>query len=428
MTRPAAYLRKSKDAATKKDHLDLLMRAVLDAGLDTEPVIYDDWARSGDIAKLATRTGWRAMCDAIERGEHDTVFMNAFDRGGRSLEEWLRFARLCRDRGVRVIAGGVDYAAPENRDRVVFEAWMAEKELDRAKERSATTKKIRAARGDVVIGGHHAPYGKSWVRDHSTPCPSPGRCRCRVILADNPAEPVEPLLEAIRDTGGNVLRAAQVLNDRGVATRSGRSWDPRVLSRALDRAGEPRARMNPGAGGRRRAPTTAPLSKLVVCHCGRTMTPQRDPRNKQWLSLVCGAGAKEGFDAHGRYVARSRHVIEALKEALKGQDRRTYREARASDEDIAARRAKLDVQKRRLGMALADDAIEEDEYRRRMDAVKRELDELAEVVADRGPAITLLTRKVEWDAEDAMVGEQLRARVRFVKVGADMTPVEVSLR
>ena len=56
MTTPAAYLRKSKDAATKADHLAILMSSVRTHGHNGDTVIYDDWGQSGDIKKLAKRT------------------------------------------------------------------------------------------------------------------------------------------------------------------------------------------------------------------------------------------------------------------------------------------------------------------------------------------------------------------------------------
>lgn len=132
MTTAGAYLRKSKDAVTKANHISMLMASIHAHGHNGDTVVYDDWARSGDLDKIAKRTAWRDLCDAIERGEHDVVFMNSLDRGDRSIEEWLRFVRLARSRGVRVIADGVDHSAAENRDRLIFESWAAEKELARS--------------------------------------------------------------------------------------------------------------------------------------------------------------------------------------------------------------------------------------------------------------------------------------------------------
>ena len=43
MTTPAAYLRKSKDAVTKADHLETLMTSVREHGHNGDTIVYDDW-------------------------------------------------------------------------------------------------------------------------------------------------------------------------------------------------------------------------------------------------------------------------------------------------------------------------------------------------------------------------------------------------
>lgn len=430
MTRPAAYLRKSKDAATKQDHLAILMDTVKAYGHNGDTVVYDDWARSGDIAKLGKRTGWRAMCEAIERGEHDVVFMNDLDRGGRSIEEWARFMRVARDRGVRVVAGGVDWASPERKLEFHIRASFAEEELDRAKARAARTVQIRQRRGDATTGGHAAPYGQMWARAGDVGLEGDPR---RIVIVDNPDEPMEPLLEAIRDTKGNVLQAARRLNERGVPTRSGRPWDHRVLSRALDRVGAQRAKRGPNLNGRRRAQTAAPLSRLVACHCGATMTPEMDPRKRAsgdphpWLVLTCAPGRKAGKDAHGPYIARARHVTERLRDELRFS---SVRIQNTSPTDTSAERSRLEATRRKLGIALADDAISEDEYRVRMDAVKRALAALTDTddAATDWLGVDPAQPLVDWDADDATVGEQLRRAVRVVRLGDDMLPASVEYR
>lgn len=425
MTRPAAYLRKSKDAATKADHLAILTAAVHADGHNGDTVVYDDWARSGDIKKLSKRTGWRALCEAIERDEHDVVFMNDLDRGGRSVEEWARFMRVARDRGVRVVAGGVDWSAPDKRMEFYLRAVFAEEELERAKSRSARTREIRERRGDATVGGHAAPYGSMWARAGdvgmvTSEHPDPRR----VVVVPNPDEPVEVILDAVRESRGNVLRAAKLLNERGVPSRGGRSWEPRTISRILDSRGVSRGRRGAN-GSRRRSPSDAPLSRLVECPCGTLMTPTRDPRTKAWASLYCGRGHKLGVKVHGPYVARARYIEDRLREELAGQESKTYRPT--ATVDATTTRAALEARKRKLGIALADEAIDEDDYRERMDAVKAELADLDDDDV-LGPTITMKTRKVDWTAPVEVVGEQLRRLVRVVRLGADMLPVEVVLR
>jgi hypothetical protein len=98
--------------------------------------------------------------------------------------------------------------------------------------------------------------------------------------------------------------------------------------------------------------------------------------------------------------------------------------------DSAKQRTDLEARRRKLGIALADDAISEDDYRRRMDAIKRDLAKLDDEVAVEGEwtGFSPRTPLVDWTADDATVGEQLRRVVRVVRLGADMRPAEVELR
>lgn len=420
--RAAAYLRKSKDAATKADHLAMLMASVKDHGHNGEAVVYDDWAKSGDIEKLAARTEWRRLCDAIEAGVHDVVFMNSLDRGGRSIEEWLRFIRLCRASGVRVIADGTDYSLPENRDRLIFEAWAAEKELDKAKERSARTRRIRAARGDVVTGGHAAGYGRTWVRAGDAGIGGDPR---RVVEVQNPNEPLQPLIDAARETRGNVLAASKLLNTRGVPTRSGKPWSPRTLGRVLDREGVIRAKY----GARvRRAPSTAPLSRLVACHCRQLMTPVRDRRTGRWSELYCAAGHKAGVGAHGRYVARSRHVMDRLRAEKPVRVSRIAILKGSKVEDAEARRTALAEKRRRLGIVFADGGLDEDVYRQEVDDIKRAITDLDDQIDADWIGFGPRTPVVPWDGDEEELGVALRQRVRVVRLDEAMRPAEVVWR
>lgn len=427
MTSPAAYLRKSKESGTKDAHLALLMEQVLRFGHNGDTVVYDDWNRSGDIDKIAKRTAWKAMCDAIEAGEHDLVFLNSFDRGGRSIEEWLRFVRLARAHHVRVIADGVDYAAAENRDRLIFEAWAAEKELEKAKERSARTKAMRKQRGDAYLGGHSAPYGSMLARDHSTPCPSPDRCRCRVIVVENPAEPIEPLLDAVREKAGNILQACKLLNERSVPSRGGKGWEPRTLTRVLDARKGYRTRRGPRPTRYQIAKWPAPLSRLVECHCGALMTPMRDPRNRRWLSLMCARGQIAGASVHGSYNARSRHVVDAIQGAI-GGTREVKRTETFSTDDLHEQRVAIEEDLRRLGRVYRSGGLSDDEFdveQASLHVRLRELDAQEDTVTFRlrftGPVA------IDWDAPDEDLAVSIHKVVNVVRLGQDMLPAEVVL-
>lgn len=310
MASPAAYIRKSKRADdSAAAQLAAVRQIAVRHGIDPDSLaVYDDNGRSGDRAKLKDRRGYHAMLDAVERGEVSAVLIRVLDRLGRDVEESLRFARVLKENGARII----DQVGEVDRDRLMFTIWAGEKELEAAKQRSAFTKAMRESRGDAAVGGHSAPYGFRHVRAGDAGLDGDPR---RIVAVPNPDEPLEPILDAVRECGGSVLKAAKLLDDRGPKPRSGGLWEPRTLARIVDANNGARLR-----GKGRRAPSegTAPLSRIVACHCGATMTPIRDPRNGQWLALYCSRGHKAGSSKHGRYHARARHVMDRLREDLAG--------------------------------------------------------------------------------------------------------------
>lgn len=397
--RPAAYLRKSKDAATKAEHLARLMATVHDDGHNGDTETYDDWARSGDIAKLGLRTEWRRLCDDIEAGRIGIVYMNDLDRGGRSLEEWLRFIRIAREHDVRVVAGGTDYSAPENKDRLIFEAWLAERELDAAKRRAAETIRMRKKRGDAIGG---TPYGWKFAKDENGV----------VIRVEDPDRPVQPILDAIRDAGGNVGEAVRLLNDRGVPSRFGKQWSDAALRGALKRLGA----MPPATKKARRTRNglrkPSPLSKLVVCHCGQVMTPV-DSRGE----LYCYVGSREGAARHGKTKTTQRRVFDFLRSEVpkKMHIPVTF----VGSDDSAARRAALEEELRRLGRAYRAGAVNDDEFDSESDRIGRELDDLREAGEWGDATIGEPYRVVDFDGEPERLGEALRRRIVRVELDAE---------
>jgi DNA invertase Pin-like site-specific DNA recombinase len=422
-----AYIRKSKrndDSATAQ------LAAVRDIarrdGTDPDSlVVLDDNGKSGDIKKIGARRGYAGLCDAIERGDVSTIYVRVLDRLGRDTGEGLRLYELIERKRTRLVDSLGEMVGEQGEDRVMMELWAAKKELRRAKERSAFTKSIRARRGDVMrdgqplLGGNFAAYGYKRVRDRND---QNGQ---RIIEVANPEEPVQPLIEAARETRGNVLQAAKLLNARGIASRSGRPWSSRTLSRVLDREGVVRGKY----GARlRRAPSTAPLARLVACHCGQLMTPVRDRRTGRWSELYCAVGHKVGVGDHGRYVARARHVMERLHSEKPLRVSRIHILKRAKVEDAAAQRTALEEKRRRLGVVFTDGALDEDDYRRQVDDVKRALAELDEEADADWIGFGPLTPIVPWDGDEEELGAALRQRVRVVRLDKEMHPGEVVWR
>jgi DNA invertase Pin-like site-specific DNA recombinase len=422
---PAAYVRKShKDQASAEAQLAAILPIAHADGANGNLEVYRDVGISGRFGKRGEGSDWARLNADVEAGRVETVYVSVLDRAGRSLEEWLGFTRRCVKHDTRV----VDKSGERTRDGfdlAVIEMLFSDKEGRKAEERSARAAVTMASRA-YTLG--KPPYGwrVAWLVDGETVDVKPEkRADIRRVFVPNPEEPLQPLLDTVRETRGNVLRAARLLNERGIPSRSGRPWSARTLSRVLDREGVVRAKY----GARvRRAPSTAPLARLVACHCGQLMTPVRDRRTGRWSELYCAVGHKAGVAEHGRYTARARHVIDRLRSEK--PLRRSYIHIIKRDkvEDAAEQRAKLEAKRRHLGMALADDAIEEDEYRRQMDEVKRAIADLEDQIDSDWIGFGPLTPIIPWDGDGEALGTALRQRVRVVRLDAQMMPSEVEWR
>ena len=426
MATPAAYLRKSKDAATKAAHLAALRRFIAACGDDREPVVFDDWARSGGRKSLHKRGAYQAMVAAIVGVQHDRVYALDVGRTNRDTEETLRLERITREAGGSFWTyddegSPTDWSLPTNRDRLIETAHFAEKEWRKASRRSQTTLTMQRQRGDKM---GHPQYGFMTARQDDG----------RVVHVPNPDEPIEPVVEAVKETRGNILAACRLLNARGMKARRAH-WSPRMLTRVIQRHAPELLRRSARVGGRKSPKgeeLTVPsaLARLVKCHCGTVMVA----RDKSG-GLYCynGISGGEGHQNGERYVARQRFVYDALRAEVEAMGKR--KDSRVFTNDTSEARTKLDAAEeklRRLGRAYADGSFDDEEYAERRDAVKAEIDALrGEVVpAEELMAIrvTISRARVRWDADPVTLGDQLRRLFKEVQLGPDLKPVQVVAR
>lgn len=413
---PAAYVRKSKRLEeSAAAQLAAIKEVAARDGVNGDLVVYSDVGVSGRYGKRGARSAWAQLQEDIDASRVSAVYLSVLDRAGRSLEEWLAFARRCRDAGVRIVdQTGQDRAADEGYDLTVMEMLFAEREGKKAVQRAARGQVTKAARGDKE---GVPPYGQMITRDDAG----------RVIHVANPAEPLEPVLDAVRATGGNVLAACRALNEAGVPARRA-AWSPRSLTKVVRRE-DPRLLHHLAkprkARGRDELLAPAPLAKLVRCHCGRVMTPR--PRSG---SLYCYGGIQRGpgHQAGERYVARERFIYDLLRAELPRIKRiDILKRPKAGAEDAATQRATLERRRRLLGIALADETIDEAEYASRKQAIDQQLAAIEDVDADwLGFGEPRLL--VDFDGDPQALGEALRQRVRAVHLDKNMLPVRVELR
>lgn len=408
---PAAYVRKSKKLAESAANQLVAIKAIAARdGVNGELVVYADVGVSGRYGKRG-KSVWARLLTDIEADRISAVYISVLDRAGRDLEEWFGFARRCREHHVPMIdQTGGDRTSEANEDVATFEMWAAQKEGKKAVERAARALATSTARGDTF---GHPRYGYMQAREPGTG---------RLVHVPNPAEPLAQVVAAAKAAGGNMLLTAKALNAAKVRTRSGRPWDPRTLGRIID-VEAPALRGRRGKV-RRRAPSTAPLSRLVECHCGQLMTPARDRRSGAWLELYCSDGHNLGAKAHGRIAARARHVLDYLRDEAPKVSRIHIEKAQP---DVAAERQKITDRRDRFALLYGEGDLTLPAWRREQDRAKDGLADLVDA-DDSWTGLGPRTPLIDWDATDEVLGEQLRRLVRVIHLGPDGMPASVEWR
>lgn len=416
---PAIYLRKSKRLEESAAAQLASIQTAHPEAADAE--VYSDVGVSGRRHQRAEDSAWGRLQADIGAGKISNVYISVLDRSGRSLIEFLLSSELflAQSPTVGLIdQGGTDWMAAENRDRAIFEVRHAEREGEKAVERSARGHDTQAKRGDIF---GRAPYGYMQSRDESG----------RVVHLLNPDEPLEPILQVVRETRGNILAATRLLNSRGVASRYS-AWSPRALTYLVQREDKGLMRQIKARTGKAglRAPST--LTNLVHCYCGGLMTPRPGKSGAPFTgSLYCYRGISNG--GHGRYVARERHVIAVL-EWLTADEREIKSVQEYSTEQAAerARRNALTDELRRAGIAYRAGAMTDEEFKEEASRLNAELTDLEDQIADTDESITIRVamhgKLIDWEADQEVLGDQLRRVFRSVTLDREMLPERVEYR
>jgi hypothetical protein len=265
-------------------------------------------------------------------------------------------------------------------------------ELNTIKARNQAAYAARKARGDKM---GIAPYGLRVVRDET------GKAVKPIQWEDDPAQPLEPILGAYR-RAGSVLGACKLLTAAGVPTSYGKKeWQAPALTGILARAG-----VLPPRGTRRHYSHDDLLAGLLLCHCGRTMTPDHAKGR-----YYCGR-SKIAPD-HGRGSVRQRAILPLIR--AEADRLRIPGDAVAMGEQREDTRESLSERKRRLGMAFVDKLLEESDYRAELAKLAEEVDRLdaaAEIVNDV---------HLDWTAPPVVVNAALRALFHPIQLGPDMS-------
>ena len=408
---PIAYLRRSSADAT--DPGDISREAQETAvrelarrdGYNGELRILADWDRSADEAKEGRRTGFLAMLAAIDRGECDVVYAASLDRLYRSMRTFVRLTDAAKAHGTRIVtlregALGGD-GSPMAQAFAEITAVFSGLELRTTKARAAGALAVRRSRGDHI---GRAGYGFRLARNEAG----------AIVTEPDPDRPLEPILEAVRETGGNVLAACKLLNARAVPVPQGPSaerrlngsghWHPWPLRKIVDRNAP---ELLPAKGPRgRRTPTNALLAQLLVCHCGHVLTPERAGR---WRGQAyrCTVGNRTGREAHGRVFVTEAALLPWIRDEIAHLDLGVDAVELATGN--AAERVRLAGRRERFAEVKAE--------------VAAELDKLG--VAEAVVAVPPVDWE-RWSAPD--LNAYLRAILARVTLAADMRPVSAPWR
>jgi DNA invertase Pin-like site-specific DNA recombinase len=417
---PIAYLRRSSADAT--DPGDISREAQETAvrelarrdGYNGELRILADWDRSADEAKEGRRTGFLAMLAAIDRGECDVVYAASLDRLYRSMRTFVRLTDAAKANGTRIVTlregvlGGD--GSPMAQAFAEITAVFSGLELRTTKARAAGAMAERRKRGDYI---GRAGYGFRLARNEAG----------AIVPAPDPDRPLEPVLAAVRETGGNILAACKLLNARGVPVPQGPSaerrlngsghWHPWPLRKIVER-NAPELVPPRGASGRR-TPTNALLAQLLVCHCGHVLTPEKAEAGR-WRRAAyrCTVGNRIGREAHGPVFVTEAAVLPWIKEEvarLRTPDAVTL----AAGND--ALRAQLTGRLERAHELYIAGLITRERHAAEGAAVTAELDRLGDAEA------VVAVPAIDWTWAPRDVNAILRAIFSRIDLGPDLRPV-----
>jgi DNA invertase Pin-like site-specific DNA recombinase len=394
-TGAAAYLRRSRVDEQRPGTVSYEAQEQAVRGMAArlgfdDPVVLVDWGRSGGSERK--RPEYAKLRALIETGAVRDVFAYDLARLTRSLEDWVRLATLCRERGVRVHLskeGTFDFSTASGEMLANILASVAQAVRRWASERSRETVTSLRARGHTI---GRKPYGS------------------------RPGEDLEAVASAYRDAG-SFLGAARLLNNRGLPTLKGKPWTQSAVAWILRHQAPELVDDHPRTGGPIR-PGRFALSKLVHCHCGRLMTPYSrvNGRNPRYTVYRCDGGRQDPAHPHPYAVNEAALLdwaqAEAAHLAIPGD--RVAADAR-SDE-----RAELDDRKRRVLDMFEAGHLTRDERETRLapiyEALERIDNESAADVLAHIPAI-------DWAWPPAQLNPVLRALWTRIDLGPDLRPV-----
>ena len=178
---------------------------------------------------LANRDGGQRLLSAIKKRQADTVVLLKLDRGFRNAADCLTTVDQWERSGVAlhiVDLGGnaIDTTSAAGRFMLVVLAGAAEMERNLTRERTRSAMAVKRANGQRV---GTVPFGSDLSGDGVTLVPNDAE---QAVIRD---------IQAMRSRGTKLQRIADVLTERAVPTKTGKSrrWTHSAIARILNRKG-----------------------------------------------------------------------------------------------------------------------------------------------------------------------------------------------
>lgn len=418
---PAAYLRRSfVDADSPGDISREAQRAAVRKlaaadGHNGNLVEYDDWGISADVAKSAKRTAYTRLLADMEAGLISDCYAFDVDRLYRDPRDLIRLQDAATRHAVTITTTGGRLAIGDGDDPAAeafafIGAVFGRLELGKAKKRVRAAMTARRARGDAL---GRPPYGWRFGRDESG----------RVVLELNPAEPIEPVLAAVREAG-SFAGAARALNAAGIPARSAASWSGNQVGHVAHHAAPetaparrpgPRSRHDWTLGGLLRCP--APCGTVMTAR--ETYTTTKYGRFGSYIGYQCPRGRYSA--THPRPYIVAERVILPLVRAEAAGIRPPFDAVTVDAPDLEAERAALEAQMERTNELYIAGRIS----RERSDAEAAAVRDALAAIQQRAEAQTILPVPpvIDWDTwTPAQINRVLRALWYRIQLGVDLRP------
>lgn len=177
----------------------------------------DDGISASRFARGKERPGWRAVLDAVDRGDADELALWEGSRGSRDLVEWVRLIDVCAERRVMIVVRerGYDPRDPDDRERLLYDAVRADHESGRTSRRVTRSVVSRATSGRA-----HGALNYGYKTEYD---PTTGKPLKRVPdpeRAPYVVEAIDRLLSG--ESSGSIVRD---FTARGVPTHRGGKWN-----------------------------------------------------------------------------------------------------------------------------------------------------------------------------------------------------------